>query len=258
MENDSITYKFYGQFDEPEFVPGNQWCYFIATCKSLLWTATTLISSAIIITSIATPQWLVGKSKNYNSHPQVDITSAFNEFYNVEYHPSIGIFNLCSNIQTFKDQYTDHCSTFVSSLNMPSSEFPDVWKSSIILFGAATILLSVAIIITFLSFCTRTLFGKSIFILSGLVQTIAGLFLIAGMFLYPFGWGSERVKKICGKYTSAFVIDECNLGWAAYSCIIGIALVFVSAILSIQADKSANNNKVEGEITKGKYCIFIA
>ena len=33
-----------------------------------------------------------------------------------------------------------------------------------------------------------------------------------GLILYPLGWGSKRVKDLCGDHAAAFLIDDCQLG----------------------------------------------
>lgn len=39
-----------------------------------------------------------------------------------------------------------------------------------------------------------------------------GLFLVVGQILYPIGWGSQRVRNMCGENAGPFLIDECQLG----------------------------------------------
>jgi len=121
----------------------------------------------------------------------------------------------------------------------------------------ATTLLTGTVVTSFLSLCVRVVFHKSVFTLSGLVQAIAGLFMIVGLILYPLGWGSERVKNICGDYSGPFLIDDCQLGWSFYSCIGGTVLVFAASMLSIQADLATSSDKVETEALDGKTFIAV-
>ena len=71
-------------------------------------------------------------------------------------------------------QQRENCASFVTDFLMPDEEFPDAWKASLVFFGLAGVLLVVTCIAAVLSICVQTVCGKSIFTVSGLLQSIAG------------------------------------------------------------------------------------
>jgi len=58
---------------------------------------------------------------------------------------------------------------------MPDAEFPDAWKSALILLTGAQVLMTFTDFSALLSICIQSIFGKSIFTVSGLLQSIAGM-----------------------------------------------------------------------------------
>ena len=147
-------------------------CYVIVTCRSMLWTLLTIVSTLLVVASVITPKWLVGRpnwiglrSRSWNN------TYHTNNNENT-YNPTIGIFNRCTRIPQYG--YKDHCATYVTGFDMPSDDFSNFWKSSLIFFGISGVLLGFTMITAVLSLCVRALCKKSIFTLSGLIQSIAG------------------------------------------------------------------------------------
>lgn len=33
-----------------------------------------------------------------------------------------------------------------------------------------------------------------------------------GLVVYPVGWGTKRVRDLCGEYADPYVIDSCSIG----------------------------------------------
>jgi hypothetical protein len=101
--------------------------------------------------------------------------------------------------------------------------------------------------------CFRSVCGKkSIFSISGVLQAIAGLFLIIALVLFPAGWGSDKVRYDCGRTANFFSIGTCHIGWAYYGAMIGTVLSFMCAYFANQAESSVGSDKVEYDINKGK------
>jgi len=67
------------------------------------------------------------------------------------------------------------CSTFVSGFDMPDAEFADAWKSALLLLAGAGVLLTFSEFSALASICVQSIFGKSIFTVTGLIQSIAGI-----------------------------------------------------------------------------------
>ena len=38
------------------------------------------------------------------------------------------------------------------------------------------------------------------------------LFFILGLVIYPAGWSSNRVRRVCGENAEAFFLADCSLG----------------------------------------------
>ena len=147
-------------------------CYVIVTCRSMLWTLLTVVTSLIIVTSVVSPQWLIGKPRVYGLRSER--RNGTMERSRPTYTPTIGIFNRCTRLHRFGDFQGDSCATFVTGYNMPSQEFPDMWKSALIFFGVAIALLTLANVMAVFSLCVQSVFRKSIFTVAGLIQSIAG------------------------------------------------------------------------------------
>lgn len=54
------------------------------------------------------------------------------------------------------------------------------------------------------------------------------------------------------------LIDNVVPGWAFYSAVIGVALTFVCAVISGQAEKSTASDKVQDKMNEGKMLICLA
>lgn len=83
-------------------------------------------------------------------------------------------FACTSGYATTSGDVTGECGTFVSGFDMPDDAFPDAWKSALILLTAGTILLTFSDFSALISLCVQSFFGKSIFTVTGLLQSIAG------------------------------------------------------------------------------------
>lgn len=91
------------------------------------------------------------------------------------FHPTYGIFNRCTRLHKFADIYKrDNCATYVTGFDMPDSEFPNCWKAALFFFSCAAILLCFTFLTAIMSLCARSICKKSIFTVTGLVQSIAG------------------------------------------------------------------------------------
>jgi hypothetical protein len=251
-----LTYKIYGPYEEIAYTPSPTMCYVIVTCRSMLWTLLTIVSTVMVVAAVITPQWLIGKPR-WLGLRSAQMNGSVYDHQDRTYNPTIGLFNRCTKVHLPGSNKQDHCANFVTGFDMPSGEFPDFWKSALILFAVAVVLLGFTVISALLSLCIRAICKKSIFTVSGFIQSIAGLFLIIAQMLYPCGWGAERVKTLCGSRASPFMIDECQIGWAFYMCMGGTVLVFITAVLSIQAETSTSSDKVESEVLEGKNLICI-
>jgi len=161
-------------------------CYVIVSTSSLMWTTLTLLASALICVGLITPYWLVASPRR-RSHflSAVDVANNRSNHGTV----SIGIFNECTGRRKpeiadilsaltgggTSGDVTGECGTYVSGFDMPDDAFPDAWKSALILLTAAAVLMTFTDFSALASFCIQSIFGKSIFTVTGLLQSIAGI-----------------------------------------------------------------------------------
>ena len=91
-----------------------------------------------------------------------------------------------------------------------------------------------------------------------LFSSFEGLFLVLSLAIYPVGWKTERIQRLClNKDTEpkAYRLGDCELGISFYFAIGGCAAAFICAFLAGYADKSVFSFKVQEEILEGKHLI---
>ncbi|XP_074661429.1 LHFPL tetraspan subfamily member 2a protein-like [Tubulanus polymorphus] len=231
-------------------------CFVVVTCRSLLWTLLTLVSTLVIVASVITPQWLIGQARRENVRYGTTSPTETGDDDGV-FRPTLGIYNRCTRLHMFNDYSTKNCAPYVTKFTMTDDEFPHVWKAVLILFCLSGLMLTFTVITAIVSLCFRSMCKKDIFTLTGLLQSLSGLLLILALVLYPAGWGSMRVQRVCGLESSLYYMGNCDLGWAFYSCIGGTVLVIICAMLSIQASAATSSRKVEEQIMQGRNPICV-
>lgn len=246
-------------------------CYVIVTSRTLLWTLLTISSAMAMLAAVVTPQWLVGvpekhpstssNNNNNNNHdgqspshlPPESTTAASHTVQERVWTPTVGLYNRCTRVRSVvgtRSQFT--CATFVTSFSMPSDEFPDSWKASLFFFSLGLVFMATTVFTSVIGCCVRAIAKKSIFTLSGTVQATAGLCYILALILYPGGWGSRRVRNLCGEEAEPYVNWDCSLGWAFYLAIGATMSTFLCSFLSVQAEISTSSDSVQEEILQGK------
>ncbi|XP_021936403.1 lipoma HMGIC fusion partner-like 2 protein isoform X2 [Zootermopsis nevadensis] len=214
-------------------IPGiRQMCYVIVTARSLLWTLLTVVATMAVLSAVLTPKWLIGPPR---------------------LKPSVGLYNRCT-----RSHGRQHCGPFsLHGLATDSEVFPGWWKAALVLLCIGLSIMAATVLTSVLSCCVQSIFRKSIFTMSGAAQTIAGIFYILGLVVYPAGWGAHRVQKLCGHDAAPFFPAECHLGWAFYSAVVGVGLTFVCAVLSVQAEVATSSDKVQYQIHQGRTLICL-
>ena len=141
--------------------------------RSMLWTVLTIISTVTVVGSIITPHWLVGKPRWIGLKSENLNVSVF-DYAERTYSPTLGIFNRCIKVLQYGTGPTDNCVNFVTGFDQSNDDFPNLWKSALIFFTIAVALLGFTNITAVFSLCIQSIFRKSIFTVSGLLQAIAG------------------------------------------------------------------------------------
>ncbi|XP_005992697.1 LHFPL tetraspan subfamily member 2a protein [Latimeria chalumnae] len=227
-------------------------CHVIVTCRSMLWTLLSIVVAFAELIAFMSAEWLIGKAKTVNHSSSTDNrTGASGE----PYHPTIGIYGRCiklAHLQSHKRETL--CGPYASHFGEIASGF---WQASAIFLATGILLLCAVAFISVFTMCVQSIMKKSIFNVCGLLQGIAGLFLILGLMLYPAGWGSQKVTDYCGPDASAYKVGDCSLGWAFYTAIGGTVLTFICAVFSAQAEIATSSDKVQEEIEEGKNLICL-
>nr|CAD7259820.1 unnamed protein product [Timema shepardi] len=226
----------------PSVVCVARMCYVIVTARSLLWTILTLLATLAILSAVLTPKWLIGPLRVKNS-----------ENGTVMFSPSVGIYNRCTRLHGRQS-----CGPFsLHGLATDSQVFPGWWKAALVFLCLGLSIMVLTVVTSVLSSCIQSVFKKSIFTLSGAAQAVAGICFILGILLYPAGWGSPRVIKLCGVEAAPFYPAECTLGWALYSAVVGVILTFLCSVLSVQAEVATSSDKVQFQIHQGRTLICL-
>ena len=150
-------------------IPDQPPCFFILTLRSVMWSVLTLITTGLVSASVLSPSWIISDLKS-----SITPNKTLNYF---NYWQSVGLINEChvsTNSADVPPMTSYACGVYVTGFDMPANEFPDLWKSAVIFLFLSAVLLTFTSITSVLSFCVQAIFKKSIFTVSGLIQSIAG------------------------------------------------------------------------------------
>ncbi|KPI96574.1 PREDICTED: lipoma HMGIC fusion partner-like 2 protein [Papilio xuthus] len=219
-------------------------CYVIITGRSLAWLLISLAAFMLIITGIVTPKWLLGQPIITNEN---NITGFF--------IPTVGLSNRCIR----KAQDGNSCTPFsFYGLTTDSTIYPTPWKAAMFFLSLCAAIQFSTVLAGIFACCVQSVFKKSVISLAGATQSLGGLFGVVGLLLYPWGWGSQKVKRLCGENSEPYLPGDCSLGWAFFVAATGVAQIFLASALSKSADKAANSDKVQFQMDDGKQLICIA
>ncbi|KAG8456518.1 hypothetical protein GDO86_002340 [Hymenochirus boettgeri] len=224
-------------------------CHVIVTCRSMLWTILSIVVAFGELIAFMSADWLIGKAKSLETDNR---TGGQQD----PYRPTLGIYGRCIKVPP-QVQYVRRdtlCGPYAEHFNEIASGF---WQATAIFLAVGISILCIVAFVSVFTMCIQSVMKKSIFNVCGLLQGIAGLFLILGLILYPAGWGSQKVVGYCGHYASAYKLGECSLGWAFYTAIGGTVLTFICAVFSAQAEIATSSDKVQEEIEEGKNLICL-
>ncbi|XP_028852060.1 LHFPL tetraspan subfamily member 2b isoform X1 [Denticeps clupeoides] len=160
-------------------------CKVIVTCRSMLWTLLSIVVAFAELVAFMDSEWLVGPSISPSPNSSIS------------YQPTLGLYGRCRLIQ----QRSAQCGPYAENFGEIASNF---WKVTAIFLAVGLLILVVVALLAVFSLCFQSIMGKSLFNVCGLVQAIAGFFLLLGLVFYPVGWGCEKVKQYCGEQASPF------------------------------------------------------
>ncbi|XP_064152842.1 LHFPL tetraspan subfamily member 2a protein-like [Anguilla rostrata] len=220
-------------------------CHVIVTCRSMLWTLLSIVVAFAELIAFMNADWLMGAPRTPD--PVVGAQGTLDP-----YRPTLGLYMRCIKVTGHRRGV--QCGPYAVEFSEIASGF---WQATTIFLGTGILLLCSVAFISVFTMCFQSIMKKSIFNVCGLLQGIAGLFLILGLMLYPAGWGSEKVLSYCGQDASPYKVGQCSLGWAFYTAIGGTVLTFICAVFSAQAEIATSSDKVQEEIEEGKSLICL-
>lgn len=221
-------------------------CYVIITSGSLIWFVVSLIADMCILGAIVTPKWLIGPTQDASF-----IKSSNTTVYRI---PSVGIYTRCKQM----DRIGFHCGPFdLDGLATDNSIYPPEWKACMFFISLGFFILSGTVLLTLVTCCKQSAFGKSIHNLVGAAQVISGISVMIALFLHPLGWGAKRVMALCGPDAEAFFPAACSIGWAFYSAVAGVVLCFLCAGISMKAESSNMRSKVKRRVEDGERLVCV-
>lgn len=214
----------------------------------MLWTLLSIVVAFAELIAFMSPEWLVGKAKSINSASVDNRTGGSSE----PYRPTLGIYGRCIKLASYWRETL--CGPYAENFNEIASGF---WQATAIFLAIGILFLCAVAFVSVFTMCVQSIMKKSIFNVCGLIQGIAGLFLILGLMLYPAGWGCQKAEDYCGPEASPYKLGECSLGWAFYTAIGGTGLTFLCAVFSAQAEIATSSDRVQEEIEEGKSLICL-
>lgn len=75
--------------------------------------------------------------------------------------------------------------------------------------------------------------------MSPLVPAATGLMI--GCLIYPDGWDSNEVRRMCGDKTDKYTLGACTVRWAYILCIIGILDALILSFLAFVLGNRQDN-----------------
>lgn len=105
----------------------------------------------------------------------------------------------------------------------------DSFRAASIFVGSAALLFLLSVVCFLLFFFLNT---ATVLKICGWFQVIGAVFMTLGCVIFPNGWDSPTVQKVCGQSADSYTLGSCGLRWAF---ILAIVLVFDAAILAVLA-----------------------
>jgi len=134
-------------------------CYVIITSASLAWFLCSLVANMLFAVALVTPKWLVGPTQSLHSSSSPHRQS------------SVGIYTRCKVMQ----DGGFHCGRFdLDGLATDSSVYPPEWKAAMFFVSLGFSLMSLTVLLTLLTCCRQSAFGKSIHNMTACAQVVAG------------------------------------------------------------------------------------
>ncbi|XP_036748382.1 LHFPL tetraspan subfamily member 3 protein isoform X1 [Manis pentadactyla] len=162
-----------------------------------------------------------------------------------------GLFHYCigngfSRELTCRGSFTDFST-------LPSGAF----KAASFFIGLSMMLIIACIICFTLFFFCNT---ATVYKICAWMQLTSAACLVLGCMIFPDGWDSDEVKRMCGEKTDKYTLGACSVRWAYILAIIGILdaliLSFLAFVLGNRQDSlMAEELKAENKVLLSQYSL---
>ncbi|KAJ8373893.1 hypothetical protein SKAU_G00044730 [Synaphobranchus kaupii] len=134
-----------------------------------------------------------------------------------------GLFQYCVGNGISRDLTCQGSFTEFSSI--PSGAF----KAASFFIGMAMMLVITCIgCFSLFFFCSTA----TVYKICGWMQLASGVCLVLGCMIFPDGWDSEVVRRMCGEQTDKYTLGACSVRWAYILAIMGVLDALILAFLA--------------------------
>ncbi|XP_070763132.1 LHFPL tetraspan subfamily member 3 protein-like [Enoplosus armatus] len=170
----------------------------------LLWAIFTILFGIVNVTIFSQPYW-IGDG--------VDTPQA----------GYFGLFHYCVGDGIARELACQGSFTEFSAI--PSSAF----KAASFFIGMSMMLVVTCIGCFSLFFLLST---STVYKICGWMQAASGVCLVLGCMIYPDGWDSDEVRRMCGEQTDKYSLGACSVRWAYILAIMGILDALILSFLA--------------------------
>ncbi|KAG7332439.1 hypothetical protein KOW79_004273 [Hemibagrus wyckioides] len=137
------------------------------------------------------------------------------------------------------------------------SSIPSGAFKTAMFFVGTSMLLNVGTMVSFslFFFCS----AAGVYKICAWMQTSSAVLLVMGCMIYPDGWDSPEVKRMCGERTSKYTLGNCTVRWAYILAIICILDALMLALVAFTLGNRQDNllpDEFEVETGEGKTNSF--
>lgn len=129
----------------------------------------------------------------------------------------------------------------------------DAFKAATVFVGICCILILVCVVALLLFLFVK---ASKAYLVCGLLQLFSGICLLLGCVVYPAGWDSREVLRICSNDAGKYALGDCTIRWAYILAIIGIfdalVLAILAFVLSSRQAKWPEHAAFNGAFTKSE------
>ncbi|XP_022662730.1 lipoma HMGIC fusion partner-like isoform X2 [Varroa destructor] len=126
------------------------------------------------------------------------------------------------------------CGRYASFSSIPSA----AWRAASVLIGIAASLALLVAFIALIGCFTADAVNSFLAKTLGFIQLVAGLFVAAGLGLYPLGYGNPQVKEACGDISEPFHLGpKCKYSWSLYMLSVATLSLWLCSALSLKASR---------------------